>query len=629
MQRTSPAPTVSRCLRLTYTLSGFVSGDAAAVVNGVPSLSTTATSASNVGSYSITVSTGTLAAANYSFLYVNGTLTIQPANQLPLILKSSSPLTFGQTETLGVSGGSTGGAVTYNLIAGSSCTLSGASLTATSGTGTCQVSATMASNSNYNAVTSSPANSVSLATAGQTIRFTTSAPASASYRSSFTVAAATTQSEGAVVFTSAGACTHSGATYTMTSGTGSCSVIANQPGNANYSAATQVTESVSATLASPTVTFTGAPATAAYHSVFTVAATSNASTTAVITSGGACSNVSTLATMTSGTGTCSLTASWPADNNYSAKTTSQTTTATLAGQAITFVINPPVTAAYGSVFTVAATGGGSGNPVTFTSAESCSNSGAIYTLTNSTGTCSVIVNQAGNSNYAAASPVTKLVTANGPSLTVSTASINFGTVYLGSITTKTITLTNNGTAPVIISDPLLSIVKGGTSNEYIALSLCPKPLAVGKSCAVTIAFVAGPFYTLQTADLKIMSNAPGSPQQIALSAIVINPQASFSSTTLQFGTIKHATSSTMSLTLTSTGSTPLLLSGISLTGTNTADFFESNNCGTNLAVGAKCSLLVTFTPAAAGTFTANLMIADNAVRSGNGTQIITLSGKGS
>ena len=64
---------------MTSSYSGFVRNDTAAVVSGAPALSTTATTSSNAGSYPITVSTGTLATANYSFLYVNGTLTVQPA----------------------------------------------------------------------------------------------------------------------------------------------------------------------------------------------------------------------------------------------------------------------------------------------------------------------------------------------------------------------------------------------------------------------------------------------------------------------------------------------------------------------------------------------------------------------
>jgi hypothetical protein len=116
--------------------------------------------------------------------------------------------------------------------------------------------------------------------------------------------------------------------------------------------------------------------------------------------------------MTSGTGTCSVIANQAGNSNYSAATpVTKTVSATLAAQTITFTTNPPASAVYKSSFTVAATGGASGNPVTFTSSGACSNSGATYTITSTTGTCSVIVNQAGNSNYSAATPVTKTVNA--------------------------------------------------------------------------------------------------------------------------------------------------------------------------------------------------------------------------
>src|SRR5262249_48725346 len=57
---------------LTYTPSGFVNGDTATVLSGSPSVSTTATAGSGVGGYPITISAGTLAAANYSFAFVDG-----------------------------------------------------------------------------------------------------------------------------------------------------------------------------------------------------------------------------------------------------------------------------------------------------------------------------------------------------------------------------------------------------------------------------------------------------------------------------------------------------------------------------------------------------------------------------
>jgi len=63
----------------TFTSTGFVNGDSAAVISGVPQFSTSATSNSPVGTYPITIGPGTLAAANYTFTFVSGTLTISQA----------------------------------------------------------------------------------------------------------------------------------------------------------------------------------------------------------------------------------------------------------------------------------------------------------------------------------------------------------------------------------------------------------------------------------------------------------------------------------------------------------------------------------------------------------------------
>jgi phosphotransferase system HPr-like phosphotransfer protein len=281
----------------------------------------------------------------------------------------------------------------------------------TSGTGTCSVIANQAGNSTY-AAASQVTKTVTATPATQTITFTTSPPASAAYKSTFTIAATGGGSGNAVTFTSSGACSNSGATYTMTSGTGTCSVIANQAGNANYAAATQVTKTVSATLVAQTITFTtNPPASAAYKATFTVAATGGGSGNAVtFTSSGACTNSGATYTMTSGTGTCSVIANQAGNANYAAATpVTKTVSATLVAQTITFTTNPPASAANKSSFKVAATGGASGNAVTFTSSGSCTNSGATYTMTSSTGTCSVIANQAGNANYAAAAQVIKTV----------------------------------------------------------------------------------------------------------------------------------------------------------------------------------------------------------------------------
>lgn len=67
---------------LTVTYSGFASGDGSNSISGNPTVTTTATVSSPLGSYPITVQTGTLASAKYSFVPVNGTLAVQAAGTL-------------------------------------------------------------------------------------------------------------------------------------------------------------------------------------------------------------------------------------------------------------------------------------------------------------------------------------------------------------------------------------------------------------------------------------------------------------------------------------------------------------------------------------------------------------------
>jgi type IV secretory pathway protease TraF len=64
---------------LTASLSRWVNNDNSSVVSGSPAVSTTAGSSSPVGNYPISASQGTLSAANYTFTFATGTLTVNPA----------------------------------------------------------------------------------------------------------------------------------------------------------------------------------------------------------------------------------------------------------------------------------------------------------------------------------------------------------------------------------------------------------------------------------------------------------------------------------------------------------------------------------------------------------------------
>jgi hypothetical protein len=61
---------------LTASYGGFLNGDTTSVLSGSPALNTTANAASPAGGYSITATNGTLNATNYTFSFVDGTLTV-------------------------------------------------------------------------------------------------------------------------------------------------------------------------------------------------------------------------------------------------------------------------------------------------------------------------------------------------------------------------------------------------------------------------------------------------------------------------------------------------------------------------------------------------------------------------
>jgi hypothetical protein len=76
------------------TITGFVLGQGLGALSGTASLTTTATSTSPAGTYPIVAAQGTLAAANYTFTFVNGTLTVNKAKP-GLTWATPAPITYG------------------------------------------------------------------------------------------------------------------------------------------------------------------------------------------------------------------------------------------------------------------------------------------------------------------------------------------------------------------------------------------------------------------------------------------------------------------------------------------------------------------------------------------------------
>ena len=82
---------------LTVSYSGFVNGDTSASLTTGPTVTTTATTTSPVGSYPITASGAV--DPNYTISYVAGTLTISPDATTTVVSSSTTSTGFGQSVT--------------------------------------------------------------------------------------------------------------------------------------------------------------------------------------------------------------------------------------------------------------------------------------------------------------------------------------------------------------------------------------------------------------------------------------------------------------------------------------------------------------------------------------------------
>jgi hypothetical protein len=324
------------------------------------------------------------------------TVSATKANQA-IAVTTHAPSSAAFNAIFGVQANAPGGVVSFS--SSGVCSNSGNTFTMTSGTGTCTVRYDQAGDDDYNAA-SQVTETVNAEKASQTIAVAAHAPSAAVYNTSFTVGATGGGSGNAVTFASGGSCTNLGATFTMTSGTGICTVRYDQAGDDNHNAASQVTETVNAEKASQTIAVTShAPATAVYNTSFAVAANGPAGAVS-FSSSGVCSNSGGNFTMTSGTGTCTVRYDLAGDDNYSAAQISETVDAQKADQTIAVTTHAPANAVYNTSFDVAANA--PGGTVSFSGAGACSNSGNTFTLNSGSGTCTVGFDQTGNANYAAA-----------------------------------------------------------------------------------------------------------------------------------------------------------------------------------------------------------------------------------
>jgi hypothetical protein len=183
------------------------------------------------------------------------------------------------------------------------------------------------------------------------------------------------------------------------------------------------------------------------------------------------------------------------------------------------------------------------------------------------------------------------------------ASFNLTTVALGGM---------NGTVTLRVDG--LSKLPGATASF--------NPSTITTSSASVLTVVTGGSTPPGTYPVTVIANTGNVTRTIALSVVVPKTAVRLSTTSLSFGGQKVKTTSVAkTIKFTNTGSKAVAVSGIS----DSNDFHETNNCGSTLSAGARCTINVTFVPKSIRAISETLTI-----REGDPTspQIVQLSGTG-
>jgi hypothetical protein len=207
------------------------------------------------------------------------------------------------------------------------------------------------------------------------------------------------------------------------------------------------------------------------------------------------------------------------------------------------------------------------------------------------------------------------ITNGGPDSSVFPGQLSFGPQMTGTSSgPQAVTLFNNASAP-------LHIGTIAASGPFSLASACGATLAPGNSCTIAVTFIpiaAGP----QSGAVTISSNSQGSPQTVPLDGVgsAAAPAAVLSANKLIFPAQAAGTiSAPQAVTLQNTGMNGLAIASIAASGAAA----QTNNCPTNLAPGASCTINAMLAAPLSGACAGTVTVASNAP---GGTQSVSLTG---
>lgn len=320
-----------------------------------------------------------------------------------IIFENITEKTYGDADfNLHVTGGDSGNPVSVSSQSNHVCRVDSSNKVKIIGTGQCKIRASQAGNDDYEYATK--VLSFPVKKADQVMAFETIITDKKYGDYSFYVWANSSVSSYYTEYSASGACSIEGRRVTI-DGVGQCVVKAENTGNSNYhTASTSMTINVAK--ADQKLHFADLSQVNISNGQFTVSATGGKSGNPIVFSAsGSCSIDGNTVSVTPGE--CSITASQAGNDNYhAAETVTHSLNYTKEDQVIDFKLingNDIVD----NQFVVSATGGESGNSVTFTVSGACSIEGTTVSVT--PGKCIITASQAGNADYNAAREVSQSI----------------------------------------------------------------------------------------------------------------------------------------------------------------------------------------------------------------------------
>jgi len=203
-------------------------------------------------------------------------------------------------------------------------------------------------------------------------------------------------------------------------------------------------------------------------------------------------------------------------------------------------------------------------------------------------------------------------------MAASPASVAFGNVIVGNTQSVPVTVINTGGSNVTISQANVT----GTGFSITGLSL-PATLTPNQAVTFTVKFAPAAAGNI-TGNLAIVSDAPGSPLNIALSGIGVAPGSlTANPSSVNFGNVTVGNNKSVAVTVTNSGGTTVTISAAAATGNGFT--FTGPNLPAVVNAGQSATFNAIFTPTAGGSSSGNLTITSDA---NNPTLAIPLVGTG-